>query len=92
MQDARDRAPAALEHPPELEEPFVMPGVAHAAAHEKRPDDRLCQDAGGNVIREFAFVRRAVHFCEFVRGITKSFSTSGGSVTVMQITCPNKWH
>src|SRR5579859_3022654 len=82
----------ASEHAPELEEPFVMPGVAHAAADKERPDDRLGQHTRGDIIRDFAFVWRAVHLCHFVRPNYKnSFPDQRRqNPQVMQITCPEQ--
>src|SRR5580700_5599453 len=80
------------EHPPKLEEPFVMAGVAYASPYKQWTNHRFGQDTGGNIIREFAFVCSAVHFCEFVRSNYKhSFPHERRQdPQVVQIACPEQ--
>jgi hypothetical protein len=63
----RVSAPAStLEDSSDLEEPFLVSGIAETGADKKRAKSGFSDDARRNVVGEFCFGRKVVHLGEFV--------------------------
>ena len=67
-----------LEHAAELEKPFAVAGVAHAATDEERAHGGFCQQARGHIVRKIAVGRHAVHLANFVRSNGVDFLSDKG--------------
>src|SRR5262245_29250641 len=63
---AKDTFNKLLEHAAQLEEPFAVTGVAHAAANEERPHGRFRQESHGHIVGKIAACGDAVHFANLV--------------------------
>src|SRR5260370_10798356 len=65
-QPVRTRQNNLLEHAAELEEPFAVAGVAHAAADKERAQGRFRQKSCGNIVAEIGAGGYAVHLSDLV--------------------------